>query len=82
MTIMTGCTSLGPNSGSFSWRSSKLSSGLQSLFRSAKYSKSPISNDYSSADRYNVPPLLLAAVIRQSLAIIANARSPPGLAGA
>ncbi|MFW1733198.1 lytic transglycosylase domain-containing protein [Acinetobacter baumannii] len=82
MTIMTGCTSLGPNSGSFSWRSSKLSSGLQKAYSvppSAANRLSPMI--IQSADRYNVPPLLLAAVIRQESSYNSNARSPTGAIG-
>lgn len=82
MTIMTGCTSLNPNSGSFSWRSNKLSSGLQKAYavpQSTANRLSPII--IQSADQYNVPPLLLAAVIRQESSYNTNARSPTGAVG-
>lgn len=82
MTIMTGCTSLGPNSGSFSWRSNKLSSGLQKAYsvpQSTANRLSPII--IQSADQYNVPPLLLAAVIRQESSYNTNALSPTGAVG-
>lgn len=82
MTIMTGCTSLGPNSGSFSWRSNKLSSGLQKAYsvpQSTANRLSPII--IQSADQYNVPPLLLAAVIRQESSYNSNALSPTGAVG-
>lgn len=81
-TIITGCTSIGPNSGSLAARSNKLSSGLQKA-----YSVSPTTADRLSpliiqnADRYNVPPLLLAAVIRQESSYNSSATSPTGAIG-
>jgi soluble lytic murein transglycosylase-like protein len=80
--IMTGCTSLGPNSGSFSWRSNKLSTGLQKAYsvpQSTANRLSPLI--IQSADQYNVPPLLLAAVIRQESSYNTNALSPTGAVG-
>ena len=82
MTIMTGCTSLGPNSGSFSWRSNKLSSGLQKAYSVPQSTANRLSPMIiQSADQYNVPPLLLAAVIRQESNYNSNARSPTGAVG-
>lgn len=79
---MTGCTSLGPNSGSFSWRSNKLSSGLQKAYSVPASTANRLSPMIiQSADQYNVPPLLLAAVIRQESSYNSNARSPTGAVG-
>ncbi|TEU25495.1 lytic transglycosylase domain-containing protein [Acinetobacter seifertii] len=82
MIIMTGCTSLGPNSGSFTWRSNKLSSGLQKAYSVPSSTANRLSPMIiQSADKYNVPPLLLAAVIRQESNYNSNARSPTGAVG-
>ncbi|MFZ5395204.1 lytic transglycosylase domain-containing protein [Acinetobacter seifertii] len=82
MIIMTGCTSLGPNSGSFTWRSNKLSSGLQKAYSVPLSTANRLSPMIiQSADKYNVPPLLLAAVIRQESNYNSNARSPTGAVG-
>ncbi len=79
---MTGCTSLGPNSGSFTWRSNKLSSGLQKAYSVPPSTANRLSPMIiQSADKYNVPPLLLAAVIRQESNYNSNARSPTGAVG-
>ncbi len=80
--IFTGCTTLGPHSGTVVERSNKLAHGLQRA-----YSVSPnVANRISpmiiqSADRYNVPPLLIAATIRQESNYNSYARSSGGAVG-
>ncbi|QXW27529.1 transglycosylase SLT domain-containing protein [Acinetobacter johnsonii] len=79
-TAFTGCSSLG--SGSIEKRAGKLSAGIQRA-----YSVEPnMANRVSpmivqSADRYDLDPLLLAAVIRQESSYRSYVTSPAGAVG-
>ena len=76
---VTACSSL---SGSFTQRSSKLSSGLQRAYAVSPTTANRLSPMIvQSADRYDVPPLLLAAMIRQESNYQSAARSPTGAIG-
>ncbi|KYQ73284.1 transglycosylase [Acinetobacter pragensis] len=78
--VMTGCSSLG--GGSVEKRSLKLANGIQKA-----YSVEPTTAQrvapmiVLSAERYNVDPLLLAAVIRQESSYRNYAVSPAGAIG-
>ena len=62
--IFTGCTSLG--GGSVEKRSAKLANGIQQAYAVEPTTALRIAPMIvQSADRYNVDPLLVAAVIRQ-----------------
>jgi soluble lytic murein transglycosylase-like protein len=78
--IFTGCSALG--SGSPEKRSAKLSVGLQKA-----YSVNPNTANrvapfiVQSSDRYNLDPLLLAALIRQESSYRSTVTSPAGAVG-
>ena len=76
---MTACSSL---SGSFANRSSQLSSGLQNAYSVAPNTANRLSPMIvQSAERYDVSPTLLAALIRQESNYNSSARSPTGAIG-
>ncbi|WP_324647501.1 lytic transglycosylase domain-containing protein [Acinetobacter sp. MD2] len=77
-----GCTTLGPNNGSVASRSVKLSSGLQTAYRVSPTKAMQLSPMIiQSADQYQVPPLLLAALIRQESNYNPAAQSGTGAIG-
>ena len=76
---MTACSSL---SGSFAQRSSKLSSGLQQAYSVAPNTANRLSPMIvRHAERHNMSPLLLAALIRQESSYRSSAQSPTGAVG-
>ncbi len=76
---MSACSSL---SGSFAHRSTQLSSGLQTAYSVSPNTANRISPIIvQSADRYDVSPTLLAALIRQESNYNSSARSPTGAVG-
>lgn len=76
---MTACSSL---SGSFANRSNQLSSGLQNAYSVAPNTANRLSPMIvQSAERYDVSPTLLAALIRQESNFNSSARSPTGAIG-
>lgn len=76
----TGCSSLG--SGSIAKRSAKLSTGIQKAYAIDPNTASRVSPlIIQSADKYNVDPLLLAAMIRQESNYKNYAISPAGAIG-
>ena len=78
-TNMTACSSL---SGSFANRSSQLSSGLQNAYSVSPNTANRLSPMIiQSAERYEVSPTLLAALIRQESNYNSSARSPTGAIG-
>ena len=78
-TNMTACSSL---SGSFANRSSQLSSGLQNAYSVSPNTANRLSPMIiQSAERYEVSPTLLAALIRQESNYNSSARSPTGAVG-
>ncbi|WP_288366834.1 transglycosylase SLT domain-containing protein [uncultured Acinetobacter sp.] len=80
--IFTGCTTLGPHSGTVVERSNKLAHGLQRAYSVSPNAANRISPMIiQSADRYNVPPLLIAATIRQESNYNSYARSSGGAVG-
>ncbi|WP_324626789.1 transglycosylase SLT domain-containing protein [Acinetobacter sp. MD2(2019)] len=81
-TTLVGCNSLGPTSGSVTTRSLKLSSGLQKAYAVAPSKAMRLSPMIiQSADQYQIPPLLVAALIRQESNYNPNARSGTGAVG-
>ncbi|WP_111896065.1 lytic transglycosylase domain-containing protein [Acinetobacter sp. MB5] len=79
---LAGCSSLGPHSGSVASRSLKLSSGLQKAYTVSPAKAQRLSPlIIQSADQYQVPPLLVAALIRQESNYNSAARSPTGAVG-
>lgn len=80
--LFTGCTTLGPNSGTVAQRSYKLSNGLQKAYAVSPSTASRLSPIIiQSADLYKVPPLLIAATIRQESNYNSYARSSGGAIG-
>ncbi|WP_228258906.1 lytic transglycosylase domain-containing protein [Acinetobacter ihumii] len=80
--IFSGCTTLGPSSGSLEKRSNKLSNGLQKAYAVPSVTANRLSPMIiQSADRYEVPPLLIAATIRQESNYNTYARSSGGAVG-
>lgn len=76
---MTACSSL---SGSFANRSSQLSSGLKNAYSVSPNTANRLSPMIiQSAERYEVSPTLLAALIRQESNYNSSARSPTGAIG-
>jgi soluble lytic murein transglycosylase-like protein len=76
----TGCTSL--NSNSIAKRSAKLSTGIQKAYSVAPHTADRVSPMIiQSADKYNVDPILLAAVIRQESSYRNSVISPAGAVG-
>lgn len=78
--IFTGCSSLG--GGSVEKRSAKLANGIQKAYAVEPTTALRIAPMIvQSADRYNVDPLLVAAVIRQESSYRNYAVSPAGAIG-
>ena len=76
---MTACSSL---SGSFANRSTQLSSGLQNAYSVSPNTANRLSPMIvQNAERYDVSPTLLAALIRQESNYNSSARSPTGAIG-
>ena len=76
----TGCSSLG--SGSIAKRSAKLSTGIQKAYAVEPNTANRLSPMIvQSAEKYNVDPLLLAAMIRQESSYKNYAISPAGAVG-
>jgi len=76
----TGCSSLG--SGSIAKRSAKLSTGIQKAYAVEPNTANRVSPIIvQSAEKYNVDPLLLAAMIRQESSYKNYAISPAGAVG-
>ncbi len=76
---LSACSSL---SGSFSNRSNQLSSGLQTAYSVSPNTANRVSPIIiQSSERYNVSPLLIAAIIRQESNYNSTARSPTGAVG-
>lgn len=77
---LVGCSSLG--GGSVQKRANKLSNGLQQAYKvspSTAQRLSPLI--ISNADRYDIDPLLIAAVIRQESTFRSQVTSPAGAVG-
>ena len=75
----TACSSL---SGSFANRSTQLSSGLQNAYSVSPNTANRLSPMIvQNAERYDVSPTLLAALIRQESNYNSSARSPTGAIG-
>lgn len=82
ISLLAACTSLGPNSGSITSRSNKLSQGLQKAYSVPASTANRIAPYIiQSADQYQVPPLLIAATIRQESNFNPTARSSGGAVG-
>ena len=78
--LMTGCSSLGM--GSVEKRASKLSVGIQKAYSVNSDTANRVSPMIvSTADRYNMDPLLLAALIRQESSYRSTVVSPAGAVG-
>ena len=76
---LSACSSL---SGSFANRSNQLSSGLQNAYSVSPSTANRLSPIIiQSAERYDVSPTLLAALIRQESNYNSSARSPTGAIG-
>ena len=76
---MTACSSL---SGSFANRSTQLSSGLQNAYSVSPNTANRLSPMIvQNAERYDISPTLLAALIRQESNYNSSARSPTGAIG-
>jgi soluble lytic murein transglycosylase-like protein len=76
---MTACSTL---SGSFANRSTQLSSGLQKAYSVSPNTANRLSPMIvQNAERYDVSPTLLAALIRQESNYNSSARSPTGAIG-
>lgn len=75
-----GCTSL--NSNSIAKRSEKLSTGIQKAYSVESATANRVSPMIiQSADKYNVDPILLAAMIRQESSYRNSVISPAGAVG-
>ncbi|WP_343597692.1 transglycosylase SLT domain-containing protein [Acinetobacter sp.] len=82
LSMFTGCTTLGPHSGSVASRSAKLSSGLQKAYRVSPDQAQRLSPMIiQNADQYTIPPLLIAAMIKQESGYNSYAVSPTGAVG-
>ncbi|OTG82546.1 transglycosylase [Acinetobacter sp. ANC 4558] len=78
--IFTGCSSLG--SGSPAKRSAKLSVGLQKAYSVNSNTANRVAPIIvQTSDRYNLDPLLLAALIRQESSYRSRVTSPAGAIG-
>ena len=76
---LSACSSL---SGSFANRSNQLSSGLQTAYSVSPSTANRVSPIIiQSSERYDVSPLLIAAIIRQESNYNSAARSPTGAVG-
>lgn len=79
-TVFTGCSSLG--SGSTEKRAAKLSAGIQRAYSVEANTANRVSPMIvQSAERYDLDPLLLAAVIRQESSYRSYVTSPAGAVG-
>ncbi|ENU81496.1 hypothetical protein F975_00620 [Acinetobacter sp. ANC 3789] len=82
LSTLVGCTSLGPHSGSVASRSVRLSSGLQKAYTVSPSKAQRLSPMIiQSADQYQVPPLLVAALIKQESNYNSAAHSATGAVG-
>ncbi|MBF7689392.1 lytic transglycosylase domain-containing protein [Acinetobacter pollinis] len=80
--LLTGCSGLGPHSGSVETRSIRLSHAIQNAYAVPSYTADRLSPVIiQSADRYNVPPELIAATIRQESGYRSGLRSGGGAVG-
>ena len=79
-TVFTGCSSLG--GGSLEKRAGKLSAGIQRAYSVEPNTANRVSPMIvQSAERYDLDPLLLAAVIRQESSYRSYVTSPAGAVG-
>jgi len=79
---MVGCTTLGPYSGSLASRSAKLSNGIQRAYSVPKSTADRVSPMIiQSADKQNMAPLMLAAMIQQESSYRSRVVSPAGAVG-
>ncbi|MHA3053568.1 lytic transglycosylase domain-containing protein [Acinetobacter sp. ANC 4640] len=82
LSAFAGCTTLGPHSGSVASRSLRLSSGLQKAYTVSPSKAQRLSPMIiQSADQYQVPPLLVAALIKQESNYNSAAHSTTGAVG-
>jgi soluble lytic murein transglycosylase-like protein len=80
--MIVGCTTLGPHSGSLATRSAKLSKGIQSAYSvNANTANRVAPMIIQSSDRYGLPPLKMAALIRQESSYRSTVVSPAGAVG-
>lgn len=80
--IISGCSSLGPHSGSLATRSFRLSQAIQTAYYVPAYTADRLSPVIiQSADRYSVPPELIAATIKQESGYHTGLRSGGGAVG-
>ena len=80
--IMVGCTTLGPHSGSLASRSAKLSNGIQRAYSVPKATADRVSPMIiQNADRQDMAPLMLAAMIQQESSYRSRVVSPAGAVG-
>ena len=80
--IIVGCTTLGPHSGSLASRSAKLSNGIQRAYSVPKTTADRVSPMIiQSADKQDMAPLMLAAMIRQESSYRSRVVSSAGAVG-
>ena len=80
--VMVGCTTLGPHSGSLASRSAKLSNGIQRAYSVPKTTADRVSPMIiQSADKQDMAPLMLAAMIRQESSYRSTVTSSAGAVG-
>lgn len=80
--VMVGCTTLGPHSGSLASRSAKLSNGIQRAYSVPKTTADRVSPMIiQSADKQDMAPLMLAAMIRQESSYRSRVVSSAGAVG-
>ncbi len=80
--VMVGCTTLGPHSGSLASRSAKLSNGIQRAYSVPKTTADRVSPMIiQSADKQDMAPLMLAAMIHQESSCRSRVVSSAGAVG-